>query len=92
MRLSPMCVSVCVFLFRVCVLCSLSLFSLFLFYHIVRTRWGRVGENGQAKLEGPFSSEGEAVTKFSKKFRDKAGYAWAGRLGDYPFKAKKCKR
>jgi poly [ADP-ribose] polymerase len=47
------------------------------------TRWGRVGENGQNALDGPTSLDG-AVASFSKKFKDKTSYAWAGNQGTYP--------
>jgi poly [ADP-ribose] polymerase 2/3/4 len=42
------------------------------------------GENGQNNLDGPYASSDKAVAAFSKKFKDKTGYNWAGNQGDYP--------
>lgn len=42
------------------------------FFH---RRWGRVGENGQFKTEGPMLDE-EGVRKFTLYFRTKTGWAW----------------
>lgn len=46
------------------------------------TRWGRVGEKGQDKLEGP-STAAAAISAFQKKFKDKTGNEWQGREANY---------
>lgn len=46
----------------------------------VWTRWGRVGENGQSKLLGPFDDFSKALPEFNKKFKDKTGCVWDDRL------------
>jgi len=46
----------------------------------VWTRWGRVGENGQSKLLGPFKDFNSALPEFNKKFKDKTGCVWDDRL------------
>lgn len=51
-----------------------------LFY--VWTRFGRVGETGQVKPLGPFSSFEKALREFEKKFKDKTGHSWANRHND----------
>jgi predicted DNA-binding WGR domain protein len=43
------------------------------------TRWGRVGEPGQNKLEPCGSSTEAAIRAFEKKFRDKTQNAWDDR-------------
>ena len=48
------------------------------------TRWGRVGERGQGKLEGPFFHVSSAVAAFMAKFKAKSGYAWSGKDQEYP--------
>ena len=54
------------------------------------TRWGRVGEVGVGKLEGPTTKEA-AVKSFCAKFKAKTKYAWEGREAEYPGgKAAKC--
>lgn len=47
---------------------------------LVWTRWGRVGENGQSKLLGPFNDFDSALKEFNKKFKDKTGCVWDDRL------------
>ncbi|OXB58158.1 hypothetical protein ASZ78_006930 [Callipepla squamata] len=42
------------------------------------TRWGRVGEVGQSKLQ-PFTSLEDAKKDFEKKFREKTKNSWAAR-------------
>jgi len=42
------------------------------------TRWGRVGEEGQSKLEH-FGNEAAGIKAFCKKFRDKTKNAWTDR-------------
>jgi len=70
--------------------CQILAYSFFQFYRLqllwneeedkywVHTRWGRVGEYGQAKTMGPFSLD-EAHKEFNKKFKDKSGHAWDDR-------------
>ena len=41
-------------------------------------RWGRLGENGQNKLE-EFPTPGEAIKLFEKKFQEKTKNKWADR-------------
>ncbi|KAH0556991.1 hypothetical protein GP486_005218, partial [Trichoglossum hirsutum] len=43
------------------------------------TRWGRVGERGQAALLGNGALE-VAMAQFEKKFKDKSGNQWVNRL------------
>ncbi|KAM0747164.1 PARP-domain-containing protein [Meredithblackwellia eburnea MCA 4105] len=43
--------------------------------------WGRVGENGQNKVFGPFNTSGPAVAEFEKKFKDKTKLPWSNRTG-----------
>ena len=43
------------------------------------TRWGRLGENGQSKLD-PADSLPDAVKKFGKKFKDKTKNNWDDRF------------
>ncbi|ETW05310.1 hypothetical protein H310_04263 [Aphanomyces invadans] len=45
----------------------------------VFTRWGRVGEDGNHALLGPFAALGDAATAFSKKFTDKTKNKWDDR-------------
>ena len=54
--------------------------------YAVWTRWGRVGERGQDKLEQGLALEA-AKTLFRKKFRDKTGLTWENRAS--PAKPKK---
>ena len=42
------------------------------------TRWGRLGENGQNKLAAA-KSDADAITMFSKKFKDKTKNKWEDR-------------
>jgi predicted DNA-binding WGR domain protein len=49
--------------------------------YYTHTRWGRVGEYGQAKTIGPFSLE-EALKEFDKKFKDKSGLSWDDRSAE----------
>ncbi|KJA17358.1 hypothetical protein HYPSUDRAFT_46567 [Hypholoma sublateritium FD-334 SS-4] len=44
------------------------------------TRWGRVGENGQTQLKGPWPAS-QAVVEFKKQFKAKAGVNWEDRQG-----------
>jgi predicted DNA-binding WGR domain protein len=47
------------------------------------TRWGRVGEAGQSRLEG-FGTAEEAVAAFARRFKDKTGHTWMGMVhADY---------
>jgi predicted DNA-binding WGR domain protein len=46
--------------------------------HYCWTRWGRVGEPGQNKLD-PCGSLAAAVSAFEKKFKDKTSHAWSNR-------------
>ncbi|KAL8821786.1 MAG: hypothetical protein Q9191_007244 [Dirinaria sp. TL-2023a] len=46
--------------------------------HAVWTHWGRVGENGQSKLEKSLTVEAAKII-FSKKFKDKTGLSWEKR-------------
>lgn len=48
------------------------------------SRWGRVGERGQSRMEGPYEAAEGAVTSFEKKFKDKTGHVWKGLAADYP--------
>lgn len=43
----------------------------------VWNRWGRVGENGQNAMKGPFSKMADAEKDFAKKFKDKTGNIWS---------------
>ncbi|KAJ8259792.1 hypothetical protein GJAV_G00173510 [Gymnothorax javanicus] len=43
------------------------------------TRWGRVGEVGQNKLFGSYSSPDKAVSDFEKKYKDKTKNNWSDR-------------
>ena len=47
------------------------------------TRWGRVGEPGQNKLDGPMG-KAEAIAAFKKKFKDKTTHQWQGNSASYP--------
>ncbi|KAL8281269.1 hypothetical protein RQP46_006303 [Phenoliferia psychrophenolica] len=44
-------------------------------------RWGRVGENGQNKVFGPYSNAAQAISDFEKKFKDKTKLTWSNRHG-----------
>ena len=46
--------------------------------YAVWTHWGRVGENGQNKLEQDLTLE-FALESFGKKFKSKTGLSWEGR-------------
>lgn len=46
--------------------------------YYTHTRWGRVGEYGQAKTMGPISLDG-ALKEYNKKFKDKSGHSWTDR-------------
>ncbi|KAM0362962.1 hypothetical protein ACHAO7_011600 [Fusarium culmorum] len=43
------------------------------------TRWGRVGEKGQSSVLGN-GTQGDAVAKFEKNFKDKTSQNWGKRL------------
>ncbi|UJR38079.1 hypothetical protein I4U23_030760 [Adineta vaga] len=43
------------------------------------TRWGRVGENGQSQMFGPFVSKDQAIKQFMNKFKDKTKNNWDSR-------------
>lgn len=47
------------------------------------TRWGRVGERGQSKLDAFGGNAQGAIAAFSKKFKDKSGNQWGA-----PFETK----
>ncbi|KAH7913845.1 hypothetical protein BJ138DRAFT_1145132 [Hygrophoropsis aurantiaca] len=47
---------------------------------LLYTRWGRVGENGQSQVKGPWPSI-TAVSEFKKQFRSKTGVSWESRQG-----------
>eukprot|EP01052_Picozoa_sp_SAG31_P008711 SAG31_NODE_443_length_15645_cov_51.693169_10_plen_168_part_00 len=47
------------------------------------TRWGRVGERGQHKLEAA-SDVSAAIKLFEAKFKSKTGHKWAGAKESYP--------
>lgn len=47
--------------------------------YYVWTRWGRVGEDGQNALLGPFTDTASAESAFGKKFKDKTKNNWADR-------------
>ncbi|KAG9223226.1 hypothetical protein CCMSSC00406_0000085 [Pleurotus cornucopiae] len=47
---------------------------------VLFTRWGRVGENGQTQVKGPWDAA-SAVRQFKSQFRAKAGVAWEDRVG-----------
>ncbi|CCA69405.1 related to NAD+ ADP-ribosyltransferase [Serendipita indica DSM 11827] len=49
--------------------------------YLVFTRWGRVGENGQNAVKGPFSSPAQAIAEFKKVFKSKSSVAWESRHG-----------
>ncbi|KAK7060790.1 hypothetical protein VNI00_000523 [Paramarasmius palmivorus] len=44
------------------------------------THWGRVGEQGQQKLKGPWTHD-DAVDAFKSHFRTKSGVKWENRVG-----------
>ena len=46
--------------------------------YYAHTRWGRVGEYGQAKTVGPVDYDA-ALKEFNKKFKDKSGHTWDDR-------------
>ncbi|KAJ7123458.1 PARP-domain-containing protein [Mycena epipterygia] len=48
------------------------------------TRWGRVGEEGQTRLEESFKSVSDAEKMFNKKFKSKTGVEWAERESTTP--------
>ncbi|KAM0364324.1 hypothetical protein ACHAO7_009405 [Fusarium culmorum] len=45
------------------------------------TRWGRVGEKGRSSVLGN-GTQGDAIAKFKKKFKDKTGHRWDERSED----------
>ncbi|KAL0065642.1 hypothetical protein AAF712_007283 [Marasmius tenuissimus] len=47
---------------------------------ILFTHWGRVGENGQSQVKGPFAPAA-AVAAFKAQFKQKAGVNWEDRVG-----------
>ncbi|RDB29175.1 Poly [ADP-ribose] polymerase 2 [Hypsizygus marmoreus] len=47
---------------------------------VLFTRWGRVGENGQTQVKGPWASA-TAIGEFKKQFRAKAAVPWEARVG-----------
>ena len=51
------------------------------------TRWGRVGANGQSKLD-PCGSAAAAIKAFEKKFYEKTKNQWANRANFKPVKGK----
>ncbi|KAL1558385.1 Poly [ADP-ribose] polymerase 2 [Salvia divinorum] len=46
---------------------------------MVYFRWGRVGVEGQNKLNGPYTSQQAAIADFEKKFSDKTRNCWCDR-------------
>ncbi|KAJ7454394.1 PARP-domain-containing protein [Mycena latifolia] len=52
------------------------------------TRWGRVGEQGQIRLEDSFKSASAAEKTFNKKFKSKTGVEWTGRESATPLDGK----
>lgn len=46
--------------------------------HFVHARWGRVGDFGQRKTDGPTGYDA-AVKEFQKRFKDKSGLQWDDR-------------
>jgi len=46
-------------------------------YHVVN-HWGRIGTSGQNKVEA-YDTSAQAIKEFCKKFKAKAGVAWADR-------------
>ncbi|OAX43641.1 PARP-domain-containing protein [Rhizopogon vinicolor AM-OR11-026] len=52
------------------------------------TRWGRVGENGQRQLKGPWPAV-SAISEFKKQFKSKTGVAWPQRFSMVAAKAGK---
>lgn len=51
------------------------------------THWGRVGEDGQSQLKGPWPPSA-AINEFKKQFKAKAGVPWENRVGMIPKKGK----
>ncbi|KAJ3046281.1 Poly [ADP-ribose] polymerase 3 [Rhizophlyctis rosea] len=49
--------------------------------HYTFTRWGRVGENGQQKLQA-FPTLDAAKKEFAKKFKDKSANVWSADIRD----------
>ncbi|KAF5361683.1 hypothetical protein D9758_007389 [Tetrapyrgos nigripes] len=47
---------------------------------VLYTRWGRVGENGQSQVKGPWPPAA-AISEFKKLFKNKAGVNWEQRVG-----------
>ncbi|KAJ7729067.1 PARP-domain-containing protein [Mycena maculata] len=47
--------------------------------YAVYTRWGRLGEPGQLRIEEPFESAKAAEKRFSKRFKSKTGVEWVER-------------
>ncbi|KAG0699726.1 hypothetical protein DFH29DRAFT_35629 [Suillus ampliporus] len=54
---------------------------------LLYTRWGRVGENGQSQVKGPWPSV-SAINEFKKQFKSKSGVAWPQRFGMVAAKGK----
>jgi poly [ADP-ribose] polymerase len=54
----------------------------------VWTRWGRVGEDGQNALKGPFSDQGGGEKEFKSKFRSKTKNKWEDRENFTPASGK----
>ncbi|KAG0699742.1 poly polymerase catalytic domain-containing protein [Suillus ampliporus] len=54
---------------------------------LLYTRWGRVGENGQSQVKGPWPSV-SAINEFMKQFKSKSGVAWSQRFGMVAAKGK----
>ncbi|KAG6903003.1 hypothetical protein C0995_008576 [Termitomyces sp. Mi166 len=51
------------------------------------TRWGRVGENGQNQIKGPWGPQ-VAIGEFKKQFKSKTAVNWEDRVGMVPKKGK----
>ncbi|EEB90463.1 hypothetical protein MPER_11327 [Moniliophthora perniciosa FA553] len=47
---------------------------------ILFTHWGRVGENGQNQVKGPWPAA-SAISQFKSQFKAKAGVNWENRIG-----------
>ncbi|WMV43069.1 hypothetical protein MTR67_036454 [Solanum verrucosum] len=46
---------------------------------LVYTRWGRVGEKGETKISGPYTSAKDATSEFERKFYEKTKNCWSNR-------------
>jgi poly [ADP-ribose] polymerase len=47
------------------------------------TRWGRVGDDGQTQVKGPFNQMA-GIAAFKKQFTAKTGVSWALKEGMQP--------